>query len=120
MDDIIIRIAFAVSLLSCNPADAQPKPPTKPEFKISEMEQAVIDVTNEERNKAKLKPLEANPLLFDAIRKHAAEMAKHDKLENDFDNVTLADRIQIEKYRFTHIGSNIAMGQRTAKQVVDG
>jgi uncharacterized protein YkwD len=109
------RLAF-ILLLFPGLASAQPKP----EFKPTEAEQAVIDLTNEQRKLAKLKPVEANPLLFAAARKHAAEMAKRDKLENEFDNVTLADRVQIEKYRFTYIGSNIAMGQRTAKQVVEG
>jgi uncharacterized protein YkwD len=113
-------LAFMLMLLSFHTASAQPKPPAKPELKLSELEQGVLDLTNEERKKAKLKPLEANPLLFAAARKHAANMAKRDKLENEFDGVTLADRVQIEKYHYGYIGSNIAMGQRTAKQVVDG
>jgi uncharacterized protein YkwD len=119
MDHVMRFIAFTLMLLSIDSVAAQTKP-AKPELKLSELEQGVIDLTNEARKKAKLKPVEANPLLFAAARKHAANMAKHDKLENDFDNVTLADRVQIEKYHFSHIGSNIAMGQRTAKQVVDG
>jgi uncharacterized protein YkwD len=115
---------FALTLLflycEYGAAQTKPAPPAKPEIKISEMEQAVIDLTNEERKKAKLKPLEANPLLFAAARKYAAKMAKLDKLEDEFDNISLADRVQTEKYVYTLAIENIAMGQRTAKQVVAG
>ena len=112
-------LALALLLLSTHAASAQPKP-AKPELKLTEMEQAVVDLTNEERKKAKLKPVEANPLLFAAARKYAAKMAKLDKLENEFDSITLADRVQSEKYRYSDCFENIAAGQRTAKQVVDG
>src|SRR5579871_6416930 len=83
------------------------------EFKLSENEQAVVDLTNAERKKAGLDPLKPNPKLFDAARSHVANMAKQDKLEHDLDGKTSADRVTAAGYVFARTGENIGWNYQT-------
>ena len=93
--------------------------PPKEEFKISAWEQEVIDLTNEERKKEKLNPLKPAPLLFASARKHSVNMAKQDKLEHELDEKSNKDRVNAENYKWSRLAENIAMGQKSPKQVVE-
>jgi len=115
---------IAIALIFASFATGQTKPtakapPKKDEFKISAFEQEVIDLTNFERKKESLEPLKPQPLLFASARKHSANMAKQDKLDHTLDEKTMKDRIVAENYKYARIAENIAMGQKTPKQVVE-
>jgi uncharacterized protein YkwD len=127
---VLLGVPFALAQTQKAPATKAPatKPaPTKPgtvppkeEFRISAWEQEVIDLTNAERKKEKLNPLKPSPILFAAARKHSLNMAKQDKLEHELDGKTPTDRMVAEGYKFMRTAENIAMGQRSPKQVVEG
>jgi len=94
--------------------------PPKEEVKLSDEEQAVLDLTNAERKKEKLEPLTMDPKLLEAARKHAANMAKQDKLEHKLDDKAANDRVKAEGYVYGWLGENIAWNALTPKEVVQG
>jgi uncharacterized protein YkwD len=112
----LVLSLFAVVILVPPPGRGDDK---EPEFKLSEDEQAVLDLTNAERKKADLPPLTANPKLFEAARGHAANMAKQNKLEHTLDGKTLADRVIATGYKFSRAGENIGGKQQTPKDAVN-
>ena len=79
-----------------------------PRLKLSEIEAKVIDLTNKERNKAKLPPLRPNADLLGVARKHTANMVKQDTLAHVLDGKTLKDRILASEYRYSIIAENLA------------
>jgi uncharacterized protein YkwD len=96
-------------------------PPQKTEFKLSEGEQKLLDLTNAERAKHKLPPLKANAQLCAAARGHSANMAKQDKLEHVLDGLTPGKRAAKAGYRYEEVGENIAFsdGGKTEKIMKD-
>lgn len=119
MRSIAIALLFASFAMGQTPKPTAKVPPKKEEFKISEWEQEVIDLTNAERKKEKLNPLKAAPLLFASARKHSANMAKKDELEHELDDKTVKDRIVAEGYKFGRLAENIAKGQKSPKAVLE-
>jgi uncharacterized protein YkwD len=83
-------------------------------------EQAALDVTNKEREAAKLPPLKFHPTLYKAAREHSENMAKQNKLEHSLDGVTYVDRMLAMKYPGKGFGENIACGypKMSAKEAV--
>jgi uncharacterized protein YkwD len=92
----------------------------KPEVKLTDDEEAVIELTNEERRKADkdLKPLKMNPQLMEAARKHAENMAAQDKLDHKLDDKEPVDRTKAAGYKSKFVGENIAWNQKTPKEVM--
>ena len=93
----------------------------KDELKLSEDEQAVVDLTNAARTKAdkNLTPLKPNPKLMEAARKHAENMAAQGKLDHTLDGKTFVDRAKAVEYKYRALGENIAASYKTPKEVVD-
>lgn len=91
----------------------------KTEFKLTDTEQAVIDATNAERKEKKLAALTMNPLLMEAARAHAKNMAKQDKLAHELDGEGVDKRATAAKYKFHRIGENVAWNQKTPKDVLE-
>jgi uncharacterized protein YkwD len=93
----------------------------KGEFKLTETEAGVIELTNAERKKAdkKLESLKMNPKLMDAARKHAENMASQQKMAHELDGKIPPDRAKAAGYKFRSLGENVAEGQETPKKVVE-
>jgi uncharacterized protein YkwD len=93
--------------------------PKQSEFKLTDAEKKLLDLTNAERAKHKLPPLKPNPKLFAAARGHSANMAKQGKLEHVLDGLTPGKRAAKAGYRFDEVGENIAFsdGGNTEKIV---
>jgi len=89
-------------------------------FKLSKEEQAILDLTNEQRKKADLPPLKADEKLCKAARAQSANMARQEKVEHNLDGKDLAQRIKEVEYAHAGCGENCASGQRTAKEVMRG
>ncbi|MFO0822058.1 MAG: CAP domain-containing protein [Gemmataceae bacterium] len=94
-------------------------PKKKDELKLSKDEQGVIDLTNAERKKADLPPLKADPLLMEAARSHAANMAKQNMLAHELDGKQPADRVKSTGYKYGYVGENVAWNQKTPAQVLE-
>jgi uncharacterized protein YkwD len=81
----------------------------KPKFELSKAEQAILDATHKEREKEKLPPLKANPILFEVARAHSANMAKQGEMKHELDGKNPADRIKAAGYDYSYIAENIAV-----------
>jgi uncharacterized protein YkwD len=92
----------------------------KSEAKLSKEEQAILDLTNAARAKEKLPPLKANPLLMEAARAHAANMAKQMKVEHVLDDKKSGQRIADAGYKAATSSENIGQSPRLmVKDVFD-
>jgi uncharacterized protein YkwD len=81
----------------------------------------VVKLTNRERAKAGCKALKSNTALKNAAQKHSADMAKKDYFShNGKDGRSPFDRMTDAGYAFSAAAENIAAGQRTAADVVEG
>lgn len=89
-------------------------------LRLSDEEQLLIDLTNQERAKEELRPLKPHPLLMRAAREHAANMARQQKMDHVLDGKEPRDRVRQVGYRFRHLGENVASGYRTPEGVVRG
>ena len=79
-----------------------------PDAKLVELEQKLIDLTNQERKKRDLPPLKASPQLLKIARSHSDNMAQQGKMEHNLDGKTPFDRMRSAGYRFAKGGENIA------------
>lgn len=111
-----MRAALTLFLLFPAVLPADDKPAAR-KFALSKEERAVLDRTNAERKAAGLPALAANEQLFDAARKHSANMARQSKLDHLLDG-TPADRVRAAGYVFRAIGENIAWNQPDAAEVL--
>jgi uncharacterized protein (TIGR03000 family) len=90
------------------------------DVKMSEMEKAILDLTNAERKKKDLPPLKPNAKLFAAARKHSENMARQEKLAHELDGKKPSDRVKEAGYAGGFVGENVAYGVTTAEEVVAG
>jgi uncharacterized protein YkwD len=74
---------------------------------ISPTEQALLDLTNKERAKAKLQPVKPNAVLFQVARAHSANMAKHGQMNHVLDGKNPAERTLAGGYDYKHVGENL-------------
>ena len=81
----------------------------------------VVELTNVERAKEGLQPLKLNDRLLDAAQDHSNDMAQDDFFSHTgADGSTVGDRVRASGYQYSTAGENIAAGQITAAQVVEG
>ena len=81
----------------------------------------VVELTNVERAKEGLQPLKLNDRLLDAAQDHSNDMAQDDFFSHTgADGSTVGDRVRASGYQYSTAGENIAAGQTTAAQVVEG
>ncbi|WP_432355698.1 CAP domain-containing protein [Sporosarcina sp. A2] len=107
---------------------AKPTPEEKPEQKpeqgqtsASQIEQAVLTLTNAERQKAGLNPLQMDEKLMNTARAKSADMAS----KNYFSHTSPTygspfDQMKANGITYRAAAENIAMGQRSAEEVVKG
>ena len=100
------------AFLSEGVTEEQKEKPSKPNLKLSAVEQKVLDLTNAERKKNDLPPLRLSPQLTKVARAHAANMAKQGKMSHVLDGKNPADRLKAAGYPFGFIGENVGEGAR--------
>lgn len=102
--------------------NAQSKPKTTTSGQLNAFEKKVVDLTNQERVKAGLSPLKAdNATLSRMARDKSADM--RDKNYFDHQSPTYGSPFDMmKKYGITYraAGENIAAGQKTPEEVVNG
>lgn len=109
-------------------ADPAPKPDPKPTADDPKPDgggggftEQVTTLVNSERSKAGCGPVSANAQLQTAALRHSQDMAAKDYFDhNSPDGRDPGDRITAAGYRWTTYGENIARGQRTPAQVMEG
>ncbi|SEG95551.1 Uncharacterized conserved protein YkwD, contains CAP (CSP/antigen 5/PR1) domain [Nonomuraea solani] len=106
------------------PAARETKAPAVPESGTSvgtALENQVVRLTNAERAKGGCGPLKHDPRLRRAAFGHSADMAKNDYFEHDSqDGRDMSDRMRAAGFSGSAWAENIAMGQRSAAEVVRG
>jgi uncharacterized protein YkwD len=106
---LLAALAAALPLAAAD----DPKKDEPAKLKLSDDEKALLDLTNAERAKEKLPPLEPNPLLFEAARGHSANMLKKGEMKHELDGKSPKDRIDKVGYDWRVFGENIAWGENT-------
>lgn len=106
-----------------NPAPATPvkdlAPAPQAQQGISAVEQAVLDLTNKERQKAGLAPLQIDTKLMSSARQKSADMAKNRYFSHTSPTYgSPFDQMKANGISYRSAAENIAMGQRTAAEVV--
>lgn len=100
--------------------------PTKPaestqDASLSAIEQAVLDLTNVERQKAGLKPLQADQNLMNSARQKSTDMASNGYFSHTSPTYgSPFDQMKANGVTYKSAAENIAMGQRSAEEVVQG
>jgi uncharacterized protein YkwD len=87
-----------------------PKPKAQLEQDMSKEEKAILELTNKERAKEKLPPLEPHDLLIKAARAHSANMSKQGELNHILDGKNPGKRLDDVGYDWMEVGENIAQG----------
>ena len=83
----------------------------------------VVDLTNVERTRNKRASLRANTRLMQAAQIQAEQMARAGQLAHVLPNAAYpnaADRLAAADYRWQAYGENVALGQSSAEEVLDG
>ncbi|MFJ8234904.1 CAP domain-containing protein [Ureibacillus sp. NPDC094379] len=101
-------------------AEAPAKAPTtNASQSVSAFEQQVVDLTNAERTKAGLKPLEIYAPLMKVAEAKSADMAKNNYFSHTSPTYgSPFDQIKAAGISYKSAGENIAQGQRTPAEVV--
>jgi len=87
----------------------------------ADFESEVIDLVNVERDAEGLPPLTYDASLADAARDHSEDMGLQDYFSHtSLDERTARDRIEDAGYTWNAYGENIAAGQPTPEDVIDG
>lgn len=97
---------------------AAPLVHTNQKSEDSDYEQKVLDLVNEERRKAGLRPLSYNAVLDNAAEKHNVQQERTGRMAHDgIGDGDPGSRIRAEGFRNAW-GENVAVGQTTPEQVV--
>ncbi len=109
----MIRSAFVFILMTFLVAGAESFAPAEDskdgtKFEMTKDEKTLLELTNKEREKAKLPPLRPNPILCGVARKHSANMAKQSKMEHKLDGKDPGDRVLGAGYDYGRVTENIA------------
>jgi uncharacterized protein YkwD len=100
--------------VSAGSADKQ----SKEKFRLSEQEQRLLDLTNQERKKHDLPPLPPDPILFKVARGHSANMARQEKMDHVLDDKNPFQRIKEAGYAYTFAGENVAYGEVEMAEII--
>jgi uncharacterized protein YkwD len=111
MTVLLLLLAFTTVTVADPPKD-------EPKVKLTEEEQAILDLTNKEREKEKLPPLKFNPVLTECARAHSKNMAKQNKFEHELDGKKPSDRVTAFGYDWSWVGENIGMSGGNAPEAV--
>jgi len=103
-----MRMLLTSFLLLGLPGGARVAP--VPKIDLTVEEQAVLELTNQERAKEKLPPLKPNPILMKIARAHSQNMAKQEKLAHELDGKKPHQRAEDAGYKLGWIGENCAVG----------
>jgi uncharacterized protein YkwD len=87
----------------------------------SQLEDEVVDLVNRARAEAGCDPVTVDPRLDYAAEAHSRDMAQRDYFDHTTpEGLNFRDRIRNAGYSNPATGENLAHGQRTAAEVMDG
>ncbi len=102
------------------PEQGEAKQPLVSDTSITQLERAVVDLTNAQRQKNGLKPLTMDPHLSSVARKKSVDMASNNYFSHNSPTYgSPFDMMRDFGIQYNTAGENIARGQTTAEQVVN-
>ncbi len=108
---LIIFIALFVPAVRTQAASFQPRP--------SATAERIVQLVNERRAAAKLKPLTVNSVLMTEAQRFSGVQAEMGKISHrGTDGTNAGQRLSKAGYRWAYYGENLAAGQETAEEVV--
>lgn len=115
----LLGLIFGMFLVLAAPFLAADDKKESAKFEMTKDEKALLDSLNEERAKEKLPALKPNPLLFQAARAHAANMAKQRKMEHELNGKKPSDRVSATGYNWGRISENLAISENGAVSLAE-
>lgn len=122
---IRFRLSFDLDVsweLPSSRREADASRPAKPDAaddgRLTEVEWELIDLTNKEREKLKLPPLKADPVLMKLAREQNAHMVRLNQLGHELEGETFSKRLKERGYRAMTAGENCAEGASSPKEAV--
>ena len=112
---------FVLSTTSSSAIPAATMPPIEVHSVPPGTAARMLERVNEERGREGLSPLTWCPALARAAENHSADMSARQYFEHDSpDGLEVWDRVRSESYDYESVGENIAVGQRSVTEVMDG
>lgn len=113
----VVALVLAAAIFAVGAAASWAAAPGEP---ISQIEQALVDAVNVEREKRGLNPYYVNYSLMEAAYHHNEHQAKiRDICHSGCGDGTPADRIRATGYKWVTYGENVAMGQPNVAAVMN-
>lgn len=101
------------------PASSSSTPPPSPENRDASQTEQVLSIVNQERQNAGCAPLRSDSRLVAAAQGHSSDMARRGYFSHDTPEGKTFD-VRIKEAGYAQPGAeNIAMGQRSAEEVMD-
>jgi uncharacterized protein YkwD len=91
----------------------------KGKLKSEPEEERVLELIQEARRKAKVRPYVVSPVLTGVARQHSANMMKQRKLDHELDGKDVDRRLDDAGYRWLRCAENISMSRRKGKEAAD-
>ena len=110
----VLKVLLAMWLVQLCLAAAEEK-----EFEITPEEEALITFSNKQREQHGLAALKASGKLFEAARKHSANMAKQQILSHTLGKKSVEDRVRKGGYKYFTVGENIGWNEPSPEAMVD-
>jgi uncharacterized protein YkwD len=99
---------------------ASAAPSRTPRVNIDRYEDTVVDLVNDQREKAGCRRVRNDDRLHDAARAHSKDMAEHNRMSHTgSDHSSPQDRMREAGYR-NPLAENVATGYQTPQEVMDG
>ena len=117
-----VRLATIICIVAAYPLSVLSEAAGSRPAAASAVAAEVVELTNAERRLRGRARLRANPLLMRAAQLHAEQMAHAGQMAHvlpDAAYPSAEDRLAGAGYRWQTCGENVALGQRSAAEVVD-
>lgn len=117
----VLVLLLAAGCSSPTAPEQPPAPVTVLPVSLSETAAAIVELTNVERRRAGLPELVAEARLTQAAQLQAEQCARAGTISHDFPNgqyPSVVDRLAAASYPWQAFGENLALGQRSASEVV--
>lgn len=114
----MMRVRQSTEFGQSTAVDLQPVPP---KFDTATATEMLIEAHNRIRKREKLSTLEPSRRLQEAALVQANDMAKTGKMSHTgSDGSSLSDRVSDQGYRYRRIGENVAFGNFSIDEVMEG
>jgi uncharacterized protein YkwD len=114
---LLVVAVFGILVVSLLGQTAPPAPGSE----VTDEEKVFVELTNKEREKAKLPPYKINATLCRIARAHSENMARQEKMNHELDGKNPTRRINESGYPWQRVGENIARAEdNTPEEVMLG